>query len=121
MISKSDIRWYNLALKIADESLSNSKHGVVIIKSGTVLSVSCNRYSESHPISKLYDKTSIHAEQRAISKMRGNCFGCTLYSARLHSNPISEPCEMCERLIFNAGIKRVVFHDGNQLTNYIVK
>jgi deoxycytidylate deaminase len=120
MISNTDKRWYNLAVRVAEESLCYDRHGCVIVKSGTLLSIATNR-NGSHPVSKKYLKRDIHAEQRAIQKTF-SAVGATLYTARIHMfSPIGKPCGMCEELIIKAGIKRVIYCDGENLVEWKTK
>lgn len=113
-ISNRDIAWYELALKIAADSDAYDKHGCVLVRSGTVLGVATNRQGLSHPISKAFNKGGLHAEQRLLYRVK-NAEGAILYSARDHQNLISIPCWMCSTLIYKAGIKWVVFHDGSSI------
>jgi deoxycytidylate deaminase len=119
MITNKDRSWYSLALKIASESTCKSLHGCVIVKSGSVISLATNRFVNGHPVSQKYLKRDLHAEQRALIKAT-NVKGATLYSARLHPNPISIPCELCSFLIMESGISRVVAHDGQSLVKFSV-
>ncbi len=114
MITNRDEAWYALALKVAADSLCSDRHGCVIVRAGSVLSLATNRAVVSHPVSNRYLKQALHAEQRAILRAH-DCEGATLYSARLHVNAISTPCAMCQTLIEEAGISRIVFHDGRKL------
>lgn len=112
--TNSDISRYLLARKIAQDSSAPDRHGCVIIRSGTVLSVATNRRVISHPVSFKWFKQDIHAEQRALLRVK-NPSGATLYSARDHRNLCSIPCNMCWTLLENAGISWVVFHDGIEI------
>jgi len=115
-VTLRDLAWYEVAYKIAEESLCKDQHGCVIVKGGSVLALAANRDVESHPVSAQYLKRAIHAEQRAISKVYHKVLeGATLYSARAHYNYKSSPCEMCSNLINESGISKVVFHDGFSL------
>lgn len=119
MITNRDKTWFNLALKISADSDCSNKHGCVIVRSGTVLSVATNRIVISHPVSNRYLKQTLHAEQRAILRA-ADCKGATLYSARLHRNKLSAPCDMCSALIKEAGVYRIVYHDGQELVKIAV-
>jgi len=116
LVSKKDMAFYKLALKISEESLCDDRHGAVIVKSGRVLALGTNMRSNGHAYSTLFFRTHMHAEQRAIGKCRAKCEGSTIYSARDYpSNPISLPCEMCMQLIIWAGIKKIIYHDGKEV------
>jgi len=74
----------------------------------------CLRNELNIPSGERYELcNSVHAEANAIiSAGRDKCIGATLYlvgvniDGSLIENP--EPCQMCERLIINSGIKEVV-------------
>lgn len=77
----------------------------------------CWREENGIPHGEQYEKCiGVHAEQNAIiSAARSEMIGATLYLAGFEngvmlSNP--EPCRICERMIRNAGIVRVVNHKG---------
>lgn len=56
---------------------------------------------------------AVHAEQNAIiSAARREMRGATLYLACLDKTIDPTPCNMCDRMIKNAGITRVVSRAG---------
>lgn len=56
---------------------------------------------------------AVHAEQNAIiSASRQAMLGSTLYLASLDETINPTPCNICNRMIKNAGISRVVTKDG---------
>lgn len=56
---------------------------------------------------------AVHAEQNAlISASRKEMQGATLYLARTDGEPNPAPCNICNRMIKNAGIKRIVTWGG---------
>lgn len=115
MVTNSDLRWYNLAMKIAADGLYiRDLHGAVIVRAGSVLSVGTNRSAISHPVSNLYLKCSLHAEQRALLRCADPA-GAILYSARLHKNLCSKPCNMCYALVMLRGARAIVYHNGEEL------
>lgn len=115
MVTQKDIRWYNLAMRVAaDGDYIRDLHGCVIVRSGSVLSLGTNRSAISHPVSQRFLKCSLHAEQRALIRCT-DPVGAILYSARLHKNPSSKPCDMCYALLIDAGVGSVVFHNGVEL------
>ena len=119
-LSNKDIRLYLLAVDYASASECRIKHGAVIVKSGRFIAQACNRFSTpNYTINPTMKGTkavwTLHAEQRAIIAAQTNIQGSTLYSARSGESLISKPCTMCEELIIEAGIKYVVYHDGETL------
>ena len=82
----------------------------------------CNRLNKPHNSGDYSDCHSVHAEQNAmLSAARKDMIGATMYIAGFESTHSSmyedgemreiypcEPCPICERMIRNAGISRVV-------------
>lgn len=102
-------KWYKIALKEATKSKRpRYKMGAAIIKSGRVLSASCNG-----------QKTGRHAEIRAISKDI-DFKGSTMYIARHGGEGISRPCRACFMLLRSVGIKKIVFKEGVNVITKIV-
>lgn len=73
---------------------------------------SCNRIGHAHNDGDYSSCRSVHAEMNAIiSASRRDMIGAILYIAGYENGvPIDDavPCPICQRLIINAGIKRVV-------------
>lgn len=119
-VSAKDYRWYNLALRTA--ALSNCRYqlGAAIIgKGGNVLSLGSN-ILKSHTDHKHWPSwvVSTHAEHVCIRHARHRDIdlrGTTMYIARLGGNEISKPCIMCAEYIYLAGIRTIVYNDGNNL------
>lgn len=71
----------------------------------------CDRMNEAHNSGKYDLCKSVHAEQNAIiSASRKDMIGGTLYLyGEENGKPVeAKPCPICERMIKNAGITRVV-------------
>lgn len=78
----------------------------------------CWRLANGIPHGEQYEKCqAVHAEMNAIvSASSENMYGATLYLAGFEVDEFGmrskiinpKPCEMCERVIINAGIKNVV-------------
>jgi len=82
----------------------------------------CNRLNKPHNSGDYSDCHSVHAEQNAmLSAARKDMIGATMYIAGFESmhSPMydegtmreiypCEPCPICERMIRNAGISRVI-------------
>lgn len=116
MITSKDVRYYEMALKVARLSDCGSLHGAVIVRGGNVLSLACNR-RVTHPASSRLKPfaTSIHAEQRVLILAQTDCKYGTLYSARANGMQLGRPCTLCMQLMITAQIKTVVYFDGNNL------
>ena len=116
-------------LTIAEAVMARStclrrKYGAVIVKNDEIIATGyngsprgeenccdinhCMRDFLNIPHGKRYELCcSVHAEANAIiSASRRDMQGATLYLAS--SEPNAEPCDMCRRLIKNAGIAKVI-------------
>lgn len=108
------------------------QYGAVIVKNDMIISTGYNGsargwlnccdtgecWREAHgiPHGEQYEKCkSVHAEANAIiSAPRLDMMGATLYLAGFENGERIEdpkPCEMCQRMIENAGIIRVVTNE----------
>ena len=119
-------------LKIADAVKERStcmrrKYGAVIVKDDEIIATgyngsprgepNCDEFGhcwrEEHEIphgEKYESCRSVHAEMNAIiSASRQDMIGATLYLAS--DTPNAEPCDICRRLIKNAGIAKVITNE----------
>ena len=111
-LSKKDRSFLALAVKIAEQSSCDTRHGAVIVKGGSVLAVGWNK-NKNHPT--VFGEgsilcASVHAEMDALSKV-SDAKGATMYIARLNKRGVpmmSKPCESCSEGLDRAGIRRVV-------------
>ena len=85
----------------------------------------CRREQLGIPRGQRYELCrSVHAEQNAIiAAPRNEMIGATLYLAMCNSKtgalvPDASPCNMCRRMIINAGIERVIIR--NTETEYTI-
>jgi len=114
------------------------KYGCVIVKNDEIIATGyngnprgeknccdvgkCGRMNKPHNSGDYSDCHSVHAEQNAmLSAARKDMIGSTMYIAGIEPIPFSgytqeiypcEPCPICERMIRNAGIKKVVTISG---------
>jgi dCMP deaminase len=59
---------------------------------------------------------SVHAETNAIVRARTTVRGCDLYIGSCNpSEENNEPCDMCQRMMINAGIRYTIFIRNNDL------
>ena len=116
-------------LNIAEAVMQRStclrrKYGAVIVKDDEIISTGyngaprgepncsetghCWREENNIPHGERYEAChSVHGEMNAIiSAARRDMIGSTLYLAS--DKPDAKPCDICRRLILNAGIGRVV-------------
>jgi deoxycytidylate deaminase len=103
-----------------DDSLEYH-HCAVIAKGGKILAVGYN-YRGWNPLSEQYrtkeHTCTVHAEIAAVlSKRKKIRFeGAKIYVIRIKSDgnvAMSKPCEMCQHVLFNYGIKRAYFSVDN--------
>ena len=106
-LSGRDYRWLRLAEKLAHTVTDNHKHGCVIVRGGSIVSVGTNLYANG-----------VHAEMSAINKSKQDLAGTTIYICRLRKEQawgLSAPCVKCEALIKESGIRRVVYSTNDPL------
>lgn len=127
-----DEYYLGIALAVAKKSACLKKqHGAVIVKNDEIVSTGYNGNCRGEPHCLTCTKVkinkdeaeyltckSVHAEMNAIiSASRNEMLGATLYLAGYiastgEENLNVEPCEICLRLIKNAGIDKVVTSNG---------
>lgn len=121
--------YLTIALAIAKRSTClRRQYGAVIVKNDEIIATgyngaprgeqnccdvgSCWREDNSVPHGERYEACkSVHAEQNAIiSASRKDMIGSTLYLAGIENGKVirAVPCDICRRMITNAGIERVV-------------
>lgn len=128
-------RYYlDIAAAVAARSTClRRQYGAVIVKNDTIVSTgyngaargvanccdagTCWREANGIPHGEQYEKCqAVHAEANAIiNASREEMEGATLYLAGLENGERMmdpKPCEMCERLIRNAGIAFVMTDSG---------
>ena len=131
-ISKTEY-YLNIAKAVSMRSTClRRQYGAVIVKDDVVISTGyngsprgsqnccdtgeCYREANNIPHGEQYEKcVAVHAEANAIiSAARKDMIGATLYLyGRENGKEIkAEPCLMCQRLIQNAGIDRVIGSEG---------
>ena len=131
-ISDSDRRWFELAMKTAELSLCQFKHGAVITYKRKPISVGCNIPKMSGSIRRLirgakYNQTAenrrsrsdqIHAEVVSILKARCDLRGATLYSARYRPRGyMGDSCrgDSGSQVIALSGIRGIVYSENGEL------
>ena len=115
MLSKKDLSWLSVARAFARESELRKKHGAVVVRSGSVVGVGCNKHRNDPaylPEDVVREHTSYHAEEIAIRQAGDNTKGATIYVARVNNHGEdrnSQPCLPCSLLIREAQIKKIVY------------
>lgn len=130
-ISKSEY-YLNIAKAVAQRSTCiRRQYGAVIVKNDEIIATgyngsargeenccdigTCWRERNNIPHGQQYEKcVAVHAEQNAIiSAPRDKLLGSTIYIyGEENGKPIeARPCEICHRMILNAGIENVVLSE----------
>ena len=131
-ISKTEY-YLNIAKAVSMRSTClRRQYGAVIVKDDVVISTGyngsprgsqnccdtgeCYREANNIPHVEQYEKcVAVHAEANAIiSAARKDMIGATLYLYGREGNKEikAEPCLMCQRLIQNAGIGKIIESEG---------
>ena len=135
-LTKTDEYYLQIADAVSIKSKCLKKHyGAIIVKNNELISTGfngpargeahctkCTKVGSDKDVVEYSSCPAIHAEQNAIiSASRQEMLGSTLYlSGRDVSGSIDEiglpiaarPCEICLRLIKNAGIEKVINKNG---------
>lgn len=133
-----DSYYLNIALQVAKRSTClRRQYGAVLVKDDVIISTGYNGsargevnccdagecWRETHhvPHGEQYEKCkAVHAEMNAIiNANREDTHGATLYLAGWESGRrivFAKPCELCSRVIKNAGIERIVNHVEGDLS-----
>lgn len=129
-----DAYYLLIALAVSKRSTClRRQYGAVIVKNDEIVSTGyngaprgkdnccdvnyCWREANDIPHGERYEACkSVHAEQNAIiSASRKDMIGATLYLVGTENDKTikAEPCDICMRMITNAGITRIVSYEGD--------
>lgn len=129
-----DEYYLNIAIAVSKRSTCLRRHyGAVIVNNNEIIATGyngsargcdnccdihdkCPRENEPHNSGNYADCPAVHAEQNAlISAARKDVLGATLYLAgeelidgKLYNIKDCYPCPICERMIKNSGIEKVI-------------
>lgn len=133
-----DEYYIRIARDVAQRSTClRRKYGAVLVKDDVIISTGyngsargeenccdngeCWREAHNIPHGEQYEKCkAVHAEMNAVINAKSDTHGATLYLAGFENGkPLRNvtPCELCSRVIKNAGIKKIVTHWNNDKTN----
>lgn len=112
-LSKKEKAFLNLALKVAETSDVENRHGAVVVKNGRVLSLGVNKWRNRglHQGDTFENILTVHAEVDALSRV-ADTEGVIVYVARAGDNGegrFSRPCQHCMAELIRVGVKRVVY------------
>lgn len=107
----------NAAIKLAEHSTHQHRHGAVIVKHGRIIGRGFNKIRH-HKYSKFYPYAeACHAEAAAILDSSCDVRYSTVFVARINlmgNYRNSAPCRNCRNLLASLGFRRVVYttNDG---------
>lgn len=118
ILSNRQRSFLDVAVRVAESSDAVFKHGAVVVRGGSVLSIGVNKWKNKDVPPTAPDvynpNITVHAEVDALSRVK-DARGATIYVARvtkLGEERFSRPCPRCEKVLIAAGIKRVIYTTG---------
>lgn len=114
-------RQYGAVIVNRDEIIATGYNGAPRGEANCCDTGACYCRTHSEPIGEMAARhgeqygscVAVHAEQNAIiSAARKDMQGATLYLACLDANTDPAPCNICDRMIKNAGIAKVIIKAG---------
>jgi len=110
-----------VASKLATAPFTRTKMGAALFAGSRLVSIGFNKYSKSHPDHKIHKRDenflyNIHAEQAALIKRRhydnGGNLVMYVWRERQDGTPgCSKPCSMCQALLKEAGVRKVIYYN----------
>ncbi len=90
-----------------------SRHGAIVFRGNAVIAARPNTRKTNPNLSAYTEYPYVHAEQNAIlAAGADNTDGCSMLVVRVGADGNlrnSKPCDVCQRFIRDAGIRRVFF------------
>lgn len=120
-LSNSQRSFLNLAMRAAESSDCQQRHGAIVVRGGSVLAIGVNKWRNDITMAGLlHDQgrstdISIHAEIDALSRV-SNPRGATIYVARVNRTGkarLSKPCVNCAKALKKAGVSKIVYTLNN--------
>ena len=115
-------------MELAAKQAANSnfpvfRHGAVLVKGGSVLSLGVNKnqfHSFAAKFKKVPRHATIHAELSCLLAAGGeSAAGSTMYVVRINPQGewrMSKPCCMCQAAMKHVGVKKVIYSvDSNHV------
>jgi deoxycytidylate deaminase len=112
-VSNNERRYAMRAVRAAETSTHRTRVGATVVVAGRIVSAS-NRLRNENKVAP-YPEQSVHAEVRAVLRAYRAGRGGTIYVARLGRRGrllASHPCKRCTPFLLEAGVKRVVWWNG---------
>lgn len=119
---KSDRKYLDQAIELAQISDCKYRHGAIIRKSGKTIAVGVN-YTVNDPAylddDVAVEHTAVHAEVAALNSCRKvDLQGATIYVARVSARNeprMSKPCERCQKALKERGVRKVFYTIENEM------
>ena len=111
-------RLVELGKRIAEDSEApDYRHGAILVKGGSVISVSTNKNSHARFGKRFRKRGCGHATHHAelgcvLGLDRSTTRGSDIYVVRIGKGGelrMSKPCEMCESILKHVGVRRVFY------------
>lgn len=125
-MSKKHQKFLDKAIELSKTSEMQLKHGAVLVKGSSVISVGINSrrndpYFMEDEVAKLH--SAEHAEESCLrlAKKVGNLTGAIIYIARTNrkGEPMnSKPCQRCITAIKAVGIRKIFYTINNEMDLY---
>ena len=119
-LSAKDRSRLDQAVRIAENSECQKRHGAILTSGGRVLGIGVNtNRNDPAIIGDAQLAYSVHAEVAALRAWGGtNLKNATIYVARIGRNGdpmMSKPCVKCQEALKAAGVKKVVYTIDNEM------
>lgn len=117
-MSKKQRSYLTLALRVAEASEVDKRHGAVVTKGGRVMSTGINKWRNRDLLSSTagYNPNlTVHAEIDALSRV-ADANGAIIYIARvgkIGEERFSRPCDLCAKALQKAGVKQIIYTVGD--------
>lgn len=120
-------KFLKIARKVAMKSICRYRLGAVLVKGGAIINFGYNRTGHHNLIEKkkTRDIDQLHAEVDAvlgIAKIETR--KCDIWIARIKNDDqlgLAKPCEMCQLILKEMGIRRVFYSIENEPFYDIIK
>jgi tRNA(Arg) A34 adenosine deaminase TadA len=113
-LSRKEKSFLDLAVRMAEASDVDNRHGAVIVKNGSVRALGINKW-RNKGLTQTDDTwqpiLTTHAEIDALARV-SDAHGAVVYIARVDekgNRKLSRPCWRCMNALYAAGVKRVVY------------
>lgn len=113
-LSNKQRSFLDLALRVAETSDVNHRHGAVVVKAGKPVSLGVNKWRNRDMVQRQKEYSpdlTTHAEIDALSRV-SDPRGAVVYVARVGKQgepKFSRPCDNCAKALNAMGVKTVIY------------